>query len=1120
MCDSISNLSDSGSSGDGAGYCESPSASDTSSPSSNSNSCINNGIESGSHDSSSANSNGSEHGESRRENDIPGVNTAGILCSVLDLYSGTFQTTAFQEDTDGVIARQPDISEWIAKNANAKESFLFIDYDDNGGEKVSRALNGDSSLGSLTPSEQRFLIDAAVKEWSQTGNTENIREAAENLKNPETKEIVAEVYAGVSAADERIYAQGGTILITEAAQTAKAEMLRTAIDLDPVAVIDSFAGVEGSLGKLAANMDLEPSLVEAVADGKVDPTGDGVSKMVTAMFLKSGREIATINRYRDNMAGALAQIMVNRDGQTDAALQNHIAALQNRYDAILASPGGADLLLNDKVAPQLRGWAVIEIASNPSLDAQALEAGWESEAISSAYAAPIIDRYQARGIEPQTLTGESLRNTIGQALGVAPTRLPGADESAADEQNRLDAGLDYQYYGPNPCIDAIAKKITALGGDNAQVSIMPVTVSSNEFGAATFNVFKVQGKDGTPYFIEDVDPSRHYEGFEDWHANSHLPPGEMTYVSNMEWGPSDSCPQLITGNTPQVVDTIGEWAREIGDGVALGAGIVAGTALILGTGGMGALVVAGAAGAYTTARAGENLYEAHSHGVDITDMSNPEVRANWIDAAAGTLSFGAMGAAKLATLARGTRFASTAANSAAGLQLAANTADAAAATNQAYDLATNWSELDNAQRATGLLNIAFWGGMTAASAHAGGGHITDAYSFTRLRNNIEFGSPYPVSRNSELQPGEMRIVYDTGENGSATHIHIEHGGGDPNPDMLDLHSRTARQMEASGNLLDRIRTQFTGGAPAEVGSAAWEAQFELNKVNSEAQSIGNRLADPNLNPTERARLESRLSELETETAYQIERLDQLDQLEQRGEGWIASPTKGEEQARKLGWINDEIKTPEGYTWVAGPNEPHLRRLDPDNSKPLYFDPTTRTFVEAADKPSNVHIGHGENDVQWTTNDKGQTIEVDATLREFYTNAERSYEEVKMQGEVGSNGRTGDEGGHIIGHRFVLDEGLKNMFPQDAHLNRGAYKTLENEMADWIHAGVDVHVKVKLDNFQNGRPTEIDISYQVVDPHSGKQVFKSKALFDNDTNQSYNRVEKTAMEAMIAEAKGV
>ena len=1001
---------------------------------------------------------------------------------------------------------EQEIDEWVAQNANSEESCLFIDYDDDGGEKVSRALNGDSSLGALTPSEQRYLIDSAGREWRQSGNAENIREAAENLTNPETKQIVAQAYADASAADARLFAEGGSILTTKEAQAAKSEMLQTAIDLDPATVIDSFAGVEGDLGKLASNMSpaYQNKLVEAVASGKVDPTNDGVSQMVTAIFLKSDAIGFIISDdFRENMSGALARIMVNRDGRSDTAIDNNIDELQQRYDDILASPGGAELLFNNKVAPELRCWAVTEIAANPDLDAQSLKDGWDSEKISSAYADPIIQRYQGRGVEPQTLGGQSLRNTIGQALGIMPDRLPGADESAADAQTRLEAGMDYQYYGQNQRIDDIAKKIKTLGGDNAQVSIMPVAVTSDEFGAATFNVFKVQGEDGKTYFVEDVDPSRHYTGFDDWHANSNLPPGKMTYVSGMEWGPAGNDPKLTTENTPQVTDTLGEWALAIGDKAALGAGIVAGAVAIFGTAGLGTFAVAGVAGAYTTARAGGNLYDARAHGVDITDISNPDVRADWLDVAAGTLSIGAMGAAK---------FATGASRVAAGLQLAADTADAAAAINQANDLRAHWGEMDNGQRAMGLLNIAFWGGMTAASARAGGGKLTDAYSFTRLKNNLEFGSPYAVSRNSDLQAGEMRIVYDKGGNERAADIRIEYGGDTVDAGMLDLHSRTARQMEASGNLLDRIGAYFTDGKPAEVGSAGWEAQYELNKINAEAQSIRNGLADPNLSTTERASLEFRLIELETANAYQT---DRLNQLEQRGEGWVAKPHQGAEQAKTLGWP----EAPDGYTWVAGPDEPHLRRLDADNNEPLYFDKTTQTFTKDAEKPSNVRTGHGENEVEWKTNAAGQPIEVSATLREFYTNAERSYAEVDAQGQVGGAGRrTSDDGGHIIGHRFVQDQGIQNMFPQDANLNRGAYKALENEMADWIAAGGEVNVNIKLENYQNGRPAEIDISYEVVDPQSGKQVHRDDLMFENEADQSYNRIDKKDMASMIAEAR--
>ena len=46
---------------------------------------------------------------------------------------------------------------------------------------------------------------------------------------------------------------------------------------------------------------------------------------------------------------------------------------------------------------------------------------------------------------------------------------------------------------------------------------------------------------------------------------------------------------------------------------------------------------------------------------------------------------------------------------------------------------------------------------------------------------------------------------------------------------------------------------------------------------------------------------------------------------------------------------------------------------------------------------------------------------------------------------------------IIGHRFVQDQGLQNLFPQMQTKHR-AYKTLENELADWIEAGGEVKLE--------------------------------------------------------------
>jgi guanylate kinase len=93
-----------------------------------------------------------------------------------------------------------------------------------------------------------------------------------------------------------------------------------------------------------------------------------------------------------------------------------------------------------------------------------------------------------------------------------------------------------------------------------------------------------------------------------------------------------------------------------------------------------------------------------------------------------------------------------------------------------------------------------------------------------------------------------------------------------------------------------------------------------------------------------------------------------------------------------------------------------------------------------------------------------------------------------------------------------------MFPQDANLNTGAYKTLENELADWIRKGCDVNIDIKLQNFENGRPAEIEVSYNVVDPQSGKQVHKRGALFKNEGNQSFNRTAETEMSNKIAAAR--
>ena len=79
---------------------------------------------------------------------------------------------------------------------------------------------------------------------------------------------------------------------------------------------------------------------------------------------------------------------------------------------------------------------------------------------------------------------------------------------------------------------------------------------------------------------------------------------------------------------------------------------------------------------------------------------------------------------------------------------------------------------------------------------------------------------------------------------------------------------------------------------------------------------------------------------------------------------------------------------------------------------------------------------------------------------------------------------------------MSDQGLKNLFPQDANLNRGAYKSMENEWEDWTKEGYEVKLTVRLDPPGSDRPDNIIAEYQVFEKTSGDMVFERDHRFDN------------------------
>lgn len=837
--------------------------------------------------------------------------------------------------------RAAEISAYAEDIRDSKgDGFLWWDGSPNADDRYVDAMKGQTSLGDLTKDEQQLLSQKMSEQWLQDNRGDFYFEAMHGLDEGQ-REILREAGVHTVAQDQLERANngeavklGGEDLSTtfDFSQT----VLSDAIYNDPEGLVDAFAGQGSRLG-IMTSVGFDPmarhSFLEAIGGGKTDPTTS--SDAVNAMYLS----LPNHGRETDDFAAAFAATRRPGDSDTDRLARE---SLEKAYSAFISADNASD----EKVPLELQMALLDQIETNPKWTADALKDGWESDVVGKWLASSSVEAYAGRGTDPQTLGGEALRNTIGQSLGIPPDNLPGDDATDVQMQAIYDQGMDYAYYGEgNEALDKVADQIkTVAGSDNAQVTVIPVTVTNNGEGGMTLPVYRVETQDG-PKFVDHT--GRSYKDLADWEENNVLPSGRMTYPSGMDMANKDD---LVTRNTPEVNDSWQEHALAIGDGVATVAGIAALGLFVVGTGGVGgAILMGGAAGAglWTMGRAGASLADDANHGVDITDMSNPSVRSKWIEAVAGGLSAGAGGFGVIAGA--GARLGPTAARVAATTSVAATAADGVAVTNQAVNLATNWDQMSNGDRAAGMLNLAFYGGMTALSLRAGG---NNGMNFGRVANQFENGTPYPMKPNADLPDGAMRVTYDTGPNGRATNLRLEYGGSRDalDPQMVRLHSETARAMESSGSLSERLDNLLTrsGDPNPKPGTAAWEAQYEIGKIQDEIGQINQTMGDGKMSPYERASAEARLEELNTALEEQAARIPLSSQ---DGQGWVASPSTGAQQAEKLGWPQTP---PEGYHWVGGQNnQPRLDRMPGNDGPQKTYDPATGGFI---DRPNNATRG--------------------------------------------------------------------------------------------------------------------------------------------------------------------
>lgn len=98
-------------------------------------------------------------------------------------------------------------------------------------------------------------------------------------------------------------------------------------------------------------------------------------------------------------------------------------------------------------------------------------------------------------------------------------------------------------------------------------------------------------------------------------------------------------------------------------------------------------------------------------------------------------------------------------------------------------------------------------------------------------------------------------------------------------------------------------------------------------------------------------------------------------------------------------------------------------------------------------------------------------------------SERHRNQTAQSSAGGERRRSDDDGGHLIGARFGGSANSENLFPQNLHLNRSGYRTLESEWANLLENNnqvfVDIYTSASNDQM---REDAIYGSYTVISPN--------------------------------------
>jgi hypothetical protein len=843
-----------------------------------------------------------------------------------------------------------------------------------GADRLLEALGGKSSLGELTSEEKKALLHQFAVTWlyapgqAEDGAMSNLKTATAALKgNQELASTAAEAFYNISISVPRNTFVGPDYDALEEERRIQNELWGAAIDLDPIATVRAYANGESLVSQILgqktwywdsrfrwegnpdrygqqqpqASEIRRNAVMQAVGNGALSP--EETQKFFKKMFVSTSSfdvsakdsilgDVFDVDRSTPKEQEAMAKLLgyaTNQAHQSDPA---DAQATEKNLAEIMKSKGGREVLFTVGMPNEYRLWALDMMASDAKVPgkrpwtAKDLKQGWESPKVMEAYSDAAAKAAQKAFPEPWQDKPESrgmLTNNIGQILGIRPDKLP-KDETPEQKKQRESQGFNAPVYDLDK--EPMRLIMGHIGTDGKLVTAIPVTVMNREKGAALFQVLRVQ-KDAkaAPFFLDNE--GHRYEDAASWIAGNELPPGAMTYPKELTLGNALETRRTRKDSTPSR-------AAAIADDVAFAAGAVAGLAILIGSGGTAAPLVAGGAALYTGGRGIQKLSDLNEKGHSLSDVHDDAIRGAYIDVASNAFAVASMGATKFvaATTAEGAKVSRAGATLIAGLTWAGNVTDMVGIANQIDGLAAKWDTMDEADRAKGLAMLGFAVSMKAAQVRQEGG-VREQFDFARIRNQVEHGTPFNVekARAGQLKQGEKIAVIN--DNGKMT---IVYEGEYPTRQMLALHSDAAVSMEATYTLKEKLKRMMDGGDPDKPppGSVAWEAVEELKKIRAELAGVEERARTAS--EDQKAALYARQIELNEAILKENAKLDFFDQ---QGKGYVASPRAGRDQAAKLGW--DKVELPKGYEWVAGDIEPHIAA----EGKPrMYWNEKSSKFI--------------------------------------------------------------------------------------------------------------------------------------------------------------------------------